>query len=422
MNLRSYVRISVLSLLSLAALALMPTGPSAAVAEQTTISLGIWGAQVDVDNITNQVARYEELNPHVDVEIVRITGDMIQGYLTRIAGGVAPDVMYPGNWFLGEFAEQGFWLNLEPFIERDGLDLTQFAPSTVDAMQWGGIQWALPVGFHTEALYYNRNIFDAVGVAYPNGDWTWTEYRNAAKMLAEDSNGDGQPDTWGAYTDLWIPGFQPFLVQNGGNIISRDGLRSVIDSLESVEALQFIRDLIWEDNTFPSPAVLQQMPGPDMFQQGLLAMGNYGHWQVPRLINADVSFDWDVEVLPRNKYQASTVHVHGYAIYRDSKVPDAAWDLVKWMTTDGGVVLSDLVPAQIALASSPEFLGSQPANHVAFLEMAIWPMTDQPPFGPKFSQWAGILSSGLGKVWRNEEPVENVVGDIAGRITAILSE
>jgi len=402
--------------------ALLVTSALVSAADPVTVQLGVWGAQVDIDNITEQVRRFEELHPDIKVDVTVISGDTIAGYMTRIAGGVAPDVFYPGNWFLGEFAEQDVFLDLGPYIERDGIDMDQFAPSAVEAMQWKGVQWALPVGFHTEALYYNKDLFDQAGVGYPAADWDWDAYLAAAIKLTQDRNQDGETDQWGAFVEFWIPGFQPFFLQNGANLINEEHTRAVLDSPEAIETLQFLRDMVWDYQVAPTPEVRGQMDGPVMFASGILAMGNFGHWNVPRMLNADVSFDWDVQVLPKRKYQASTVHVHGYGIYRGTQYPEEAWTLVKWLATDGAVPVSDLVPARIELATSPEFLGGVPANHRAFLDMAMWPHTQQPPFGPKYSKWAGILSRELGKIWLNWEPVENVVGDLSRQITAILTE
>ena len=54
--------------------------------------------------------------------------------------------------------------------------------------------YAVPFALVNTVLYFNKDMFDAAGIAYPTDDWTWEEFREAAKKLTIDKNGDGTPD------------------------------------------------------------------------------------------------------------------------------------------------------------------------------------------------------------------------------------
>ena len=57
----------------------------------------------------------------------------------------------------------------------------------------------LPQNLSSLVVYYNRDLFDAAGVPYPEAGWTWAEFLDAAKALTRDIDGDGLPTSmvWG---------------------------------------------------------------------------------------------------------------------------------------------------------------------------------------------------------------------------------
>ena len=60
-----------------------------------------------------------------------------------------------------------------------------------------GEQYAFPFDLDIPALFYNKELFDAAGIEYPNDKWTWDDMLKAAIALTKDTDGDGQPDQYG---------------------------------------------------------------------------------------------------------------------------------------------------------------------------------------------------------------------------------
>ena len=80
------------------------------------------------------------------------------------------------------------------------------------------------------ALVYNKALFDKAGVAYPTKDWTWTDFRAAAKKLTDPAAkqfgwayvNDGSEDTvWRFLALLW---------QAGGDLLNADNTKSALNS------------------------------------------------------------------------------------------------------------------------------------------------------------------------------------------------
>ena len=88
-----------------------------------------------------------------------------------------------------------------------------------------GRQLGLPRDLNVIALFYNKTMFDAAKVPYPDDTWDWAKLSEVAKQLTLDTDGDGTTDQWGLYTETTdMENYWSSLVwQNGGDILAADG-------------------------------------------------------------------------------------------------------------------------------------------------------------------------------------------------------
>jgi multiple sugar transport system substrate-binding protein len=87
---------------------------------------------------------------------------------TQIASGDMPDIVGPvGIRGLASF--EGAWLDLTPLIAGSGYDLADFNPELIKFYQFGasGEQLGIPFAVYPSALWYNKELFDEAGLAYP---------------------------------------------------------------------------------------------------------------------------------------------------------------------------------------------------------------------------------------------------------------
>ena len=112
-----------------------------------------------------------------------------------------------------------------------------------------GGQYGLPRDLNTVVLYYNKAMFDAAGLPYPDDTWDWAKLVEVGKKLTLDTDGDGTPDQWGLYTETadMENAWSSFVWQNGGDVMAADGKSTVVDSPEAAAGIQFLQDLIWKD-------------------------------------------------------------------------------------------------------------------------------------------------------------------------------
>ena len=297
-----------------------------------TIKYSIWG---DPQEITSQTAianAFHATNPNITVEVDVSDWDAYWTKLqTGIAGGAAPDVFAMDGPLFPDYHARDVLLDLKPYVDRDGYDLAQLADQGVkDFTTADGGQYGLPRDLNVIALFYNKAMFDAAGVAYPDDTWDWAKLVDTAKQLTKTDG--SKTSQWGFYTETSdMENYWSSLVwQNGGDIMAPDNKTTVLDTDQAAGGIQFLQDLIWKDKVMPDPAVSAETG--DAFEQGQAAMAANGSWQVPTFEAAGI--DLGIAPLPSGPAgRFTSVNPTGAVVYKSSPAPDAAWEFVKYLAS-----------------------------------------------------------------------------------------
>jgi multiple sugar transport system substrate-binding protein len=302
-----------------------------AAAQAADIEYAIWG---DPAELTNQIALVDAFmatHPDIHVNVTVSDWDTYWDKLqTGLAGGAAPDVFAMDGPLYPDYQSRGVLLDLAPYIERDAFDLTTLADAGVAHFTTPDGQYGLPRDLNVVALYYNRAMFDAAGIAYPDDTWTWDTLVEAGKQLTVDQDGDGLPEQWGFYTETTdMENYWSSLVwQAGGEIISEDRAQTLLGSDEAVLGLQQLQDLIYTHRIMPTPDLFVEIG--DAFEQGQAAMESNGSWLVPTHLAAGI--DLGIAPLPAGPAgQATSINPTGLVVAASTDAPDAAWELVKYI-------------------------------------------------------------------------------------------
>jgi multiple sugar transport system substrate-binding protein len=304
------------------------TGPAA------SIEYAIWGDPAEIDSQTKLVESFEAVNPTIDVKVSVADWDSYwEKLLTGLAGGAAPDVFAMDGPLAPDYQGRDVLLDLQPLIDRDGYDLGQLADQGVGVFKTAdGKQYGLPRDLNVGVLYYNKKIFDAAGIPYPDDTWDWAKLTEVGKQLTLDTNSDGTMDQWGLYTETsdmenyWLS----LVWQNGGDFFGADGKSTALTTPEAAGGLQRLQDLIYKDKIMAEPAIFAETG--DAFEQGLAAMEVNGSWLVPTHLAAGIELG--IAPIPSGPAGRFTVvNPTGAVIYKNTKAPDAAWEFIKYLAS-----------------------------------------------------------------------------------------
>jgi multiple sugar transport system substrate-binding protein len=369
-----------------------------------------------------------EKNPDIKVELLYIPSDYSQKVQTMIAGGTAPDVIQLSE-DVHSYSSKGQVISLNDFVSNDGLDLKVRYGETgglTTAYSMDGNLYAMPDRGGALILYYNKDMFDAAGVSYPTKDWTWVEFLDATQKLTV-REGDTVTQ-YGFAAGGWWPWWMSFIYMNGGAVLDASG-QPVVNSPETVEAIQFYNDLVYKYQVAPSPEDYANLgtnsPDP-LFAQGKVAMSTTGFWGIGGL--KDATFNWDIAPLFKNKNNATVVFGSGLAISKDCKNPEAAWKLIEFLTSEEGqapiIEFKQDAPANIANLSSDAFLNqswsNKPINMSALGDSANAAFAL--PLSPKWNEMMSVFDTNLGEVFANRAEVQPTMDTIQEQLVDLFAQ
>lgn len=120
---------------------------------------------------------------------------------TALGSGEPIDVICQANGLdLRERADSGVYMGLKQFLDQEGWDYADlFGTSSEETMNIDGDYYAIPYGTNVMMVWYNKNLFDAAGVPYPQEGWTWEDFRQTAIAL---TSGEGENKVYGAMINL----------------------------------------------------------------------------------------------------------------------------------------------------------------------------------------------------------------------------
>ena len=355
----------------------------------------------------------------------------------QLAGGAEIDMVWMHDSRNDTFAENGWLLPLDSYLEAcppPGWP-DKFISTQIEAFNYNGVQYAIPYDWAPGGFYINVDLFEQAGIPIPTEDTTWDELLEMAIALTQDTDGDGTTDIWGisnlASVGSGGGGLYWIVKSFGGDFWNEEITESRMNEPGTIEALQFVADLIWEHKVMPTAdAVAATGFGPEL----LFANGNVAiHYALndtasrfAELIGDD--FEWTVAPTPTGpagRYQF--VGGSAFAIPTSSTQPDLAYELIRYTLAN---------PAHIARTAQ---MGSAYTSHLDFTDAVLpedSPIRDayehtfaemgardgiHPAYHPKFQEWeSSIFISNFDLLWTGEERDAAVVAERAHEQTNAL--
>ncbi len=300
--------------------------------KKVTVKLASWSARGNALESKDYIDYFQEKHQNITIDFMAITeGNYSEKLYSMIAANTAPDVMMAWECDIGRFAKTGAIIPLDEYVAKtDAFEMDDFVPALKQLGDFTGGTYGLPWCLAAEIAYYNKDMFDAAGVPYPENDWTWEDFENKAKQLTIIE--DGKTVQWGcdaiSFQGLWYS----TIGATGEDIVDENGILVLGD--EAKKALQWQYDLTNKFKVCPPPAA-SGTNAVDLFTAGKAAMTRAGNWMIGTYIGIE-DFNWDIVPLPKDERQYTTLHTGLYCINAKSKVKDAAWTFIEYAMGDEG--------------------------------------------------------------------------------------
>lgn len=385
-----------------------------------------WGDPAELEVWKQIVADFQNEYPNVKVNVEVSDWDSYWTKLkTLLAANNPPDIFAIDAPLYKDYQSRGVLLNLKPYLDASPGLLDGLYPVTLKAYETPEGYFGLPRDFQTIVVFYNKDMFDAAGIPYPQQGWTYDDLREISKKLTKDTNGDGKVDQYGFYADLWDMEliWGEGIWAYGGDVISADYTRTLIGTPEARKAWQLFHDMIFVDGSWPDANTAAQYGG-DPFLAGVAAMTTIGHWAIPGY--AEASFKWDVAPMPTGPAgQATSVNSAGFVVAKLTKYPQESFNFIKFVLSEKGQTrLAELgfaCPVLKSVAESPAFLEQEvKANHQVFLDSLAF--ARMKPSFKGYEEWSSVIGDGMAWVWAGEADLNSTLDEVVKQADEVLAK
>jgi len=396
-----------------------PRGTAGKSGEPVRITLFTWTRPTELAVNQRLCAEFMKGRPDIAVEIINEPGERAMDKLqTMVAAGNPPDVMsIHGAYFMPMAANRAL-LDLEPLIAEDqGFDLQDFYPQLAEQCRYQGKLYSLPRYTSVYVLFYNRDLFDAAGLGYPDDNWTWDDYLAAARKLTVDSS-DPEKRRFGCVIDFWGARIYPWVWSARGEILDDAGKRCLLDRPESQEALQFLVDLRHKWKVCPPTTQAEKKQNIAMFTNGQAAMLMTGAWDI-QAMNEARTLHWDIAPLPKKQQHATLSGMENYAIAAGTKHPQEAWELFRFLLGPHAqeVMGKELEkqPSRQSVANGPYLAAKTSYHRKVFVDALAY--ARQAPNIPEWDRVSHYIQEQLDLMWIGKVSVKEGTAKAARQVT-----
>jgi multiple sugar transport system substrate-binding protein len=344
------------------------TGPAAA---QVKIRFQTWhwNEKPWVNALEEFQKTFNQANP--GIEVVRDDsryGDKEAVFTTQSQAKAAADIPHFSYRPIRHFADRGYLLDLTPFIEREGgaKYLAQWDPAALEICKYKGKIYCLPDDLNPLVLMYNTQHFKEAGLDPTKPPTSWEQFLDYAKKLTR--AGRYGVGILGARQEGVFMRFNPWLWGAGGDYLTSDEKRSLLDRPEALEGFKFYTELFTKHKVVP-PGVIEQ--GAQEVRTQL------AHEKVSMIItlpaalgivqainpNLKVREVMALAPVPMNKKTVTSAWFSLRVISAFTKNPEAAWKVYKaWYDKESQMRnfrIAGVLSTRLDVRNSPEVKGDK---------------------------------------------------------------
>lgn len=393
-----------------------------AAAAKAKIVMANWGAIPDGWKALGE--KFAAENPNITVEFEGVQANVWSEYfdklVTQFAAGTPPDICRVAIEGTQLFASRDLAIPLDDYITKDKSQLEEYFadvhPNMVKSMSYKGKQYQLPFTWNGPVIHYNTKLFKEAGIDRPKDDWTVQDFLEIARKLTK-----GDVLGFGLANAYW-GGAIPWLFVAGTDLLNDDWTRSVANDAKTIEAVQWMADLIHVHKVSPPP---QGFNFTQAFTSGKLGMvGTSGGNLRLTLINNGLT-DFDILYFPKWRTQTHEYGGTGFPIIKTTKNRDAAWQLTKFLIRKESIAFFvnavAQTPARRSVAYTQWVQTGSPPEHFKIYYDALDKPSKAVPAPPEYNEIESIFLRYFSLVTAKERTAEQAMNDAHKEMTQVLA-
>ena len=389
---------------------------------KTRLKFQIWDV-AQRDSMQAICDAYTAKNPDVVIE-VQVTS--WNEYWTKLEAAAESNTMPDIFWmhtnqilYYSDFGMLADVTDLYNDVEADYYQNHFSEISIGNAQGSNGRMYGVPKDKDNIFLVYNKEMFDAAGVAYPDENWTWDDLTAASAQIYDKTGKYG----FMAYNDDQM-GYWSFVYQAGGCILTEDKTKAGFDQPGTKKGMEFYVGM--QDNDWcPKQAYFAETaPGTAFFSE-VGSMYVEGNWE---LMNKCINFPnmdgkWDIAPMPKcpdpvsGDGRATISNGLCYSTAAHGKTRDIALDVIKFFGTEEAQLLASSYGAAISAyngTEQPYFDAFDKAGYDINVEIVM----DQFEYGVQNvnnaakPKWKSPVLDELNKVYNGQQSLDSAMANI----------
>jgi multiple sugar transport system substrate-binding protein len=374
-----------------------------------------------------QIPLFQAKYPNIKVADEGFTGE---DYYTKItvlgAGGTLGDVMWTsvGGGGIYNLIAQKLITPVDQLAAKEKFDLGQYYKGCIDGLKRDGKLYGLPFKAHpgVSILFYNQDLFERSGAGVPDKSWTLDKFLDAAKRVT-------QGDVFGYNPAVSQKTILTFARAFGTELLDQEGKKSLLNSPQAVAAVTWMYEAFNKHNIAPRPSVASEQGGVDkMFTNGKLGSGKWGtSFQNTAARDVKDTFKWFASLHPKGPggVGGSDYEIDGDSLIATSKVQEAGWQWVKWLTNqESGIRLGEIggtVGGRPDVYKSERLL-KDPVRRV-FLEAMDTAQAGRPVYNTRMAEYEKVIQDGLLPVFNGQQaPTKAYMDELARQVQVVLDQ
>jgi len=357
------------------------TAPSSSAPAKLTGTVTFWHFFTDREAkaIQSAVDAFTAANPGVKVDVK--SGQDDEKTIQAIAAGQPIDVVLSYSTDqIGKFCSTGAWQDLTPYVERDKVDVGQIPAVPRDYTQFDGKRCSMPALSDVYGLYYNKKMLADAGYTEPPK--TLSELSAMAEKITK-RDGAGAIQVAGFVPSFGFYENAPahFAPAFGATWFNSDGKSNIGTDPGWAAMMTWQKQLVdfygYDHLQRFTAGLGQEFSADNAFEKGKVAMMIDGEYRNAFIKAEAPSLDYGTAPFPTaddktSLYGGGYVTGNVIGIGRGSQNPEAAWALIKYLSTDTKTVVAlsngiKNIPTWTPALQSPDLV--KDATYAPFLDI-----------------------------------------------------
>ncbi|MEW6047416.1 MAG: ABC transporter substrate-binding protein [Bacillota bacterium] len=392
----------------------------------TVVRVSGWGG-TDIAIVEELIERFVRpaVKPY-DIEVkYEPIAEEFSGYLfNSLSAGTAPDLFYVDIFWAEPLMRTGQLEPLDPYLAKSNvLRKDDILPKLLAGFTYNGKIYGIPKDFNTLAVFYNKDLFDEAGVAYPDANDTWDTFAEKLRKVSRPEDG-----IYGIALPPEYARFGAFAYSAGFKLFDDNG-KSDLSQPGFVEAFKWYTGLV-KSGVAIQPADIGQGWGGGAFATEKVATAIEGAWILGFLRDQAPNLRYGATLIPKNPrtgQRGNFIYTVSWSVNAASKVKAEAFKVLEALTSPEAqqwVLRRGLaLPSRKSLLNDPYFKQDTPeakANLVVFQGASdgnVHPFQ----FGRYGGDWMTPVNEALTAVMSGEMNVDQALAQAQRQLNELAS-